>query len=127
VEGGEALAYFAGGYYDGACALTVKRYAGGGAAYYFGGGFAEDTAALFLRKLGFAEPYADVLELPVDVELAVREKAGMRYYFLLNYGGEEAAYHVKHTLVDAVSGDKVEGEQVLGGYDVRVLRTEETA
>ncbi|MCL2812433.1 MAG: beta-galactosidase [Clostridia bacterium] len=122
VEGGEALACFTGGYYDGACALAVKRYPGGGAAYYWGGGFGEDTGLLFLRKLGFAQPYADVLDVPKSVELSVREKAGVRYYFLLNYGMEEAAFTLRQELTDGVSGQAVKGKQALEPYGVRVLK-----
>lgn len=85
----EALATYADSYYAGTPALIRNR-VGKGEAYYFGGAFALDTAELFVQKLGIGEPYAEVMEIPAGCELAVREKKGTKYLFVLNYGKDPA-------------------------------------
>lgn len=104
----EVLAVYDGSYYQGTPALICNSF-GKGKAYYFGGAFGLDTALLFLKKLGLAEPYGELLELPEGVELAVREKDGREYLFVLNYQREAVAITLKKPLRELL-GETVNAE-----------------
>jgi beta-galactosidase len=93
-QNAEVRAVFKGNYYDGAPALTACR-SGKGTAYYYGAGFSAKTAEVFLRKLGFISPYEQWMELPAEVELAVRSKNGKDYFFILNYMPYEVEINLK--------------------------------
>ena len=120
----EVLARYANGVYEGEPALIRNR-CGAGEAYYFGSTFTEETAAVFLKKLGIAEPFGDLLELPAGVELAVRAgEDGRKYLFLLNYDKASARITVKKAMKN-LFGDEPQvwqGEQELPGYGVAVLK-----
>ncbi len=120
-EGAEVLARFKGSYYDGAPALVRKR-RGSGAAYYYGAGFSAPVAATFLRKLGFAEPHRDIIDLPEEAELAIRSKDGTDYMFVLNYQPKTIKMTVKVPAVDLLTGKKLSGAAELGGYGVAILK-----
>jgi beta-galactosidase len=122
VEGGEALARFTGGYFDGEPALIRKTYPGGGAAYYLGSGFSEDGAKLILKTLGFAEPHADLVACPEEVELSVREKGGARWIFLLNYTASPQEVALKRPLACATTGETLSSLVTLPAYSTLVLR-----
>ncbi len=118
--GAEVLATFKGNYYDGAPALVRNRL-GLGTAYYFGAGFSAETAAAFLKKLGFAQPYGGLFELPPQVELAIRSHDGKEHIFLLNYMPYEVEINVKKTMTDLLTGNHVQGVHKLEKYGVMVL------
>lgn len=118
-ENAEVLAVYSSGYYAGTPALIRNRF-GRGEAYYFGGAFALDTAKVFLRKLGLAEPFGGVIGLPESCELAVREKAGRRYLFVLNYPAQSVGIVLKKPLRNLLNGSVEEGAQELEAYGVRV-------
>ncbi len=120
-DGGEVLAAYQGGYYDGKPALIKKSYVSGGAAYYVGSGFSQELAELFLEKLGISEPYAGDIDCPRQVELAMRVKGEKRYCFLLNFSGEAQPVQIKGKWVDAVSGNPMTGTHDLAPYGVSVL------
>ena len=115
----EVLAVYTSSYYAGTPALIRNRF-GLGEAYYFGGAFALDTAEVFLKKLGIAEPWGDVLALPAGCELAVREKEGKSYLFVLNYLPEPAEIILKEELV-MLGGGQVSGRMQVDGYGVMIL------
>jgi beta-galactosidase len=117
----QVLAAFKGNYYDGAPAL-VARNIGKGTAYYFGAGFSVNTAEAFLRKLGYASPYSDIMELPKEAELAVRSKDGEDYMFILNYLPSSITIDVKKPVIDLLSGNVISGKIELGKYGVMVLK-----
>ena len=108
-------------YYAGAPGLICNAL-GAGKVYYFGAAFTEETARVFLEKLGAASPYADVLELPWECELAVREKDGRKYYFVLNYKKTPVKIQVKEALVDLYTGETVSGQVELEAFGTRVYR-----
>lgn len=120
-EDARILAVFKGNYYDGQPALVSKA-AGKGTAYYFGAGFSTRTAKVFLQKLGLATPYAAVMELPEEVELAVRAKGEEEYLFLLNYKPYNVQIVIKEPLEDLLTGELVYGKAELNKYGVMVLR-----
>lgn len=116
----EVLAEYAGGYYAGAPAL-VRRRVGDGSVYTYGGVFTAAAAGKLIALLGLASPVAGWLDLPPEVELAIRQGAGGRLVFLLNYSAaaEEVALHSPAT--DAITGAPLAGSLTLPPYDVRVL------
>lgn len=121
VQGGECAAVFQGGYYHGACAMTVKRYASGGAAYYLGSGFSEKMAYALLAETGVATPYRHVMECVPEVELACRAKDGIRYYFVINYTDAQQRIDIKTEMLDAFAGKNALGSVPLAPYDARVF------
>ena len=108
-------------YYAGTPGLICNAL-GAGKVYYFGAAFTEETARVFLEKLGAAFPYADVLELPWECEMAVREKDGRKYYFVLNYKKTPVKIQVKEALVDLYTGETVSGQVELEAFGTKVYR-----
>ncbi len=120
-EDAEVLGIYRSSYYAGTPALIRRRH-GKGEVYYFGGAFAVDTAKVFLQKLSAAEPWRDVFSLPEGCELAVREKDGKQYFFVLNYLAAEAEIEVKAEMQELILGQRASGVQQIEGYGVRVYR-----
>lgn len=121
-EKAEVLAAYSSGYYKGEPALIRNRF-GKGEAYYFGGAFSLDTAKLFIRKLNLEEPYRELLMLPESCELAVREKNGIQYLFVLNYLAQPAKIRLKKPMTDLWSGECESGDVKIEGYGVKVYRS----
>lgn len=119
-EHAEVLATYISGYYAGTPAL-IRNSFGQGEAYYFGGAFAPDTAAVFLEKLGVAEPWSHMLELPTNCELAVRQGEGKTYLFVLNYLPGPTEITLKEELADLLEGNRISGHIRVEGYEVKVL------
>lgn len=121
IDGGKVEAVYEDAYYAGTPALISKEN-GRGKAYYFGGAFDEETAEAFLYGLGVAAPYADIIEIPEDCELAVREKTGIKYIFVLNYKKESVKIKLHKELVNMYSGVLESGEIEVLGYGTRVYK-----
>lgn len=122
VSGGETLAAFDGGYYGGKPALVRKRYPGGGAAYYLGAGFSSAMTEEIFRVHHLASPFSHVLKCSKPVELAVRIKEGISYFFVLNYAGEPQNVNILQPVWDMLSGKTVSGTYVLPPYGAGVFR-----
>ncbi len=120
-ENAEVLARYVSSYYAGTPALIRNRY-GKGEAYYFGGAFAVDTVKAFLDKLGAAEPYSSRVVLPEVCELAVREKDGWQYLFVLNYASQAVKVVVKEEMCELLSGEQMCGEIEMPPYGVRIFK-----
>lgn len=120
---GEVLAAYVTADYAGTPALIRNRY-GKGEAYYFGGAFSPDAAELFLRKLGVAEPFGEILTLPEECELAVREKKGVKYLFVLNYMAEQKEICLKKPMKNLWTGETESGSRKIEKYGARVYRIE---
>lgn len=119
-SGGEVLAVYESEYYAGQPA-ALCRSIGQGEAVYVGSAFSEELAAALLRRAGLGEPYAAELELPPEVELAVRAKGDIVYRFLLNYTAEDSMVTCKKPFVDVLSGLPCSGRVTLPPYGVMVL------
>ena len=72
--------------------------------------------------LGLTEPWADYVEVPEEVELAVRKKNGVTYLFLLNYMFHEEIITLKKECIDLFTGEKKEGNVTLKPFEVLVVR-----
>lgn len=119
-ENAKVLATYDNSYYKGTPALICNQF-GKGKAYYFGGAFAVDTAKLFLDRLNISEIYGDILELPKECELAIREKAEKRFFFVLNYSGEKKKIKLNLGMRDILEDKTITGDIVLEPYEVKVL------
>jgi len=121
VHGGVREAVYTSDYYAGSGALVSKA-VGRGRAYYYGTAFNEASARVFLEKLGAAEPWKHAVELPESCELAVREKDGRAYAFILNYRREPASV-VFHQEAFSLLDDRALGGAVeIPAYGVMVVR-----
>lgn len=122
-ETAEVLAVYSNSYYAGTPALIRNRF-GAGEAYYFGGAFDLDAAQLFLEKLSLTEPYGNILELPQTVELAVREKEGKKYLFVLNYQKEAVNIKLNKKMKELFCGESLQGSLTMQAYEVKVFEWE---
>lgn len=120
-ENAKVVGTYTADYYAGSGALIENQY-GEGTAYYYGSAWNEEAADLFLKKLGVRSPYQDVIELPQTCELAVREKDGVKYLFVLNYMKEAAEIQLLKNAEDLYTGETVQGTITLEPYGTRVLR-----
>lgn len=117
----QVLARFTGNYFAGAPAL-VKSQRGKGEAYYFGGAFSAQTAAVFLEKLGLAEPYRQLVTLPEGCEIALRKKEDQQYLFLLNYQWEDVEIQLHREMENLITGARESGPQRLEKFGTRVYK-----
>lgn len=119
--GTEVLARFQGNYYDSEPALCRKS-VGKGQVYYFGSCFSVDMAKALLMETHQLTPYKELLELPEEVELAVRTDGETDYLFILNY--KNASFNIKthKALPELISGKKHEGVVDIKPYGVKILK-----
>lgn len=119
IGNGKVEARYEGTYYKGVPALISNQY-GKGKAYYFGGAFSDETAKVFIDKLCIGEPYKDVVTLPESCEIAVREKEGKKYIFVLNYSKECVRINLHTAVRNLDTGDEESGMVDLEGYGTKV-------
>ncbi len=120
-EDGEALGrWYTREFYDGQPGVLRKR-TGKGEAIYVGAAFSEEMASALLSYAGLEEPYAQWLDLPQDIELAVRKKGDRAYHILLNYTDAPRPFTCHGPMTDLLTGLPCEGEAELPPYGVMVL------
>ena len=117
----KVLAAYTNNYYAGSPALT-ERAMGAGKVLHFGGTFTRETVTEFLTCTGAKTPWSDVLELPEDCEIAVREKDGTKYVFVLNYAWNERTITLKQPLTDLDTGEAAQGEVGLKAFETKVYQ-----
>ena len=118
-EQAKVLAAYTDSYYAGTPALIQNKF-GEGETYYFGGAFSLEAAKLFVRKLGIGEPWKEYVELPESCELAVREKDGTYYLFVINFLPEETEIVLKRPMTELLTGGEENGTVGLKGYEAKV-------
>ena len=119
-ENTRLLGTFASDYYQDEPAVTENSF-GEGKAVYFGSAFTRESAEALLRLYGLADPCQELLELPACCELAVREKEGKQYYFVLNYDTQKAAIKLHTPMKDLLSEKTLSGDSELEGFGVYIL------
>ena len=107
-------------YYAGSGALVSNTY-GEGKAYYYGSAFNEESAKIFLEKLGVMNPYADLVSVPESCEIAVRAKGDKKYLFVLNYDKNAAEVTFNKEGLDLYTQQAVSGTVKLDGYGTMVV------
>ncbi|GHU15902.1 beta-galactosidase [Spirochaetia bacterium] len=120
VSGGKAIAVYTNNYYAGSAAL-VQKASGKGKACYFGSVFSTEIAALFLEKFGISKPWGHLIEAPEVCEIAVREKDGKNFLFVMNYGKAAVPVKLNKEMTNLFTGQKESGALELGPYETVVL------
>ena len=117
--GAKVLASYSSNYYQGRPAL-IENHTGKGKVLHFGGTFTRENIKDFLAYGGVLSAFKELVELPEMCELCVREKDGKQYIIILNYSPEEQKAVLKVPVTDLDTGDKVQGQAVLKGYETKV-------
>ena len=115
------LATYEDDYYKGYGALSINKI-GKGEVYYYGSAFNEEAVKVFFDKLGVSNPFGKYLDLPKELELAVRENNNGKYAFILNYEKGEKTFRIKEKAFDLISEETISGDITLPGYGAIVLK-----
>jgi len=121
-EGASVVARYGSGLYEGGAAVTWQPVGRGGVLYVgcLGDEVSERLLPALLRRSGVRAPVA--IAAPEQVEVAIREGPAGRAVFLLNHSDAAREAHLQGPGEDALTGERLNGEVVLGPYGVRVLR-----
>ena len=117
----EVIGKYDSNYFKGRPGLTVHKI-GKGKAYYFGAAFNEKSAAVFLKKFGIENPFNIIVDAPEGCELAIREKNGANYLFMLNYLNSKAKVDLKTSVLDLFTGNLVTGQILLNEFETKVFK-----
>lgn len=120
-ENSKVLGRFENNFYKGSVGLIENSY-GKGRAYYFGGAFDKESTLDLLEKFNLSTPYKNILELPKECELAVREKENIQYIFVLNYSAEDKNIILKEKLLNLYNNKEIIGDIVLKAFETIVLK-----
>ncbi len=114
------LATYDNDFYQERAALIENAY-GKGKVLHFGGTFTRENTKAFLEYTGILLPYKEFIELPKDCELAVKEKNGKNYFFVLNFSRETQTVILKKDMIDMDTKDTVSGEILLAPFETKVF------
>lgn len=115
------LAKYSSNYYEGLPALTETA-AGEGKVLHFGGTFTRENVKELLAYTGVLRPFENLVQAPEECEIAVREKEGKQYLFVLNYDREPKELVLRQPMADMDNGEEMQGNIVLKPYETRVYR-----
>ena len=122
-ETAESLATYTNRYYKGQAAIT-KNHFGKGTTYYVG---TKTSSEEFYRRImtsALTDAGIKPAEvLPYGVQVATREKAGHKIYFVLNYEDKTKTVPMGERLVNAFTGQPEPENVEIAPYDVKVLTT----
>ncbi len=117
----QILATYGKGYYQGKAAVTQNRF-GKGSVFYLG---SESLSREFYdRLIAYLAQQSGVQtgpSLPDGVEMAVREKAGKKILFLLNYTEKAQSVTLDQSYKNALSGETEPAAVEIPALDVKVL------
>jgi len=94
---------------------------GKGFAYSYGSGFTEAAAKEWLGELGLLSPLQSRIQAPESCELALREKDGKPFLFVLNYAQSCAALTLWKPMINLLDSHTYVGGVTLEGFGVMVL------
>ena len=117
----EVLAKYTSNYYAGRPAL-IRTNTQQGYTLHFGGTFTRQNVTEFLTYTGVIDPWKELIELPADCEIAVREKNDAKYIFVLNYSSEKQNITLKTRMTDLYTTAESEGEVALEPYETKVYQ-----
>ena len=120
-ENAKVLAAYEKDYYAGSAAL-VENACGKGKILHFGGSFTRENVKAFLEYAGVLAPYADLISLPECCELAVKEKDGQKYLFVLNYSASAQTINLKCKATDMDDSSEACGPVELPKYGTKVYK-----
>ena len=120
----KVVATYGKGYYAGKAAVTENR-VGKGLVYYVG---TESASPFFYDRLIARAAQKNALalntKLPHGVEVAVRQKAGTKILFLLNYTSSPKTVPLDQAYHNALTGKTEPMDVQVLPYDVKVLTTQ---
>ena len=108
-------------YYDGKPALIETR-VGKGRILHFGGVFTRENTRMIMNYAGVLSPYRNIVEAPNTCEIALKEKDGQRWLFVLNFNKRAQGIQLHRCLIDMDTGDAVEGTIQLKPFDTKVYK-----
>ena len=117
----KVLAVYGSNYYEGKAALVENSY-GRGKVLHFGGTFTRQNVKAILAYTGVLNPCKNIIEVPESCEIAMKEKDGKTYLFVLNYSSQEQEISIKKEMFDMDRHERVEGKVVLGKYETKVYK-----
>lgn len=119
LEGAEVLAAYGESYYKGQAALVENRL-GKGRVLHWGSVFTAANAPGLLRAAGVKPLFEGIADAPWPVELALRQKEGRRWLFLLNYlpKAQQVTLHAPARSME--SGEMLAGSVELPPYGTLV-------
>lgn len=120
LPGANVLARYASSYYAGEAAL-VENHVGQGRVLHLGSAFSVENLKLLLCYAGCLSPWEHVAEVPERVELAVREKDGRTFLFLLNYMAQPQQVTLHRPARSLITGDMLEGTITLPKFGFEVI------
>ena len=115
------LAVYEHDFYSGRAAL-IENPVGKGRVLHFGGTFTRENTAAFLKYTGVAEPFADIIRLPEACELAVKEKDGRSWLFVLNFAWTQQEAELKTSVTDLDTKEEITGKILLAPFETKVFR-----
>lgn len=117
----KVLATYENHFYAGEAAL-VETKAGEGTVLHFGGVFSRENMKAFFEYLGIMEPFAQIVKVPGECEIAVRRKDDTDYLFVLNFSDKEQTISLEKAVTDMDTKEVVEGNVVLPAYGTKVYQ-----
>lgn len=100
---------------------VVSRKVGEGTVYYYGSAFNAGSAKVFMEKMGVLSPWKAIISLPECCELAVREKDGRQFAFILNYSGEEVSVRFAEPVRNMLTGEMLSADCTMSGFDTLIV------
>ena len=119
--GAKILAVYEHDFYRGRAALIENSF-GKGRVLHFGGTFTRENTAFFLKYTGVISPCAQIISLPEACELAIKEKDGQTWLFVMNFSRESQEIQLRHKIIDLDTKEEVEGKVLLEPFMTKVYR-----
>lgn len=124
LDGTRVLDTYKTSYYAGEACLTERRL-GKGRVLHLGSAFSRHTVRRLFEETGVIELFAAWVTAPEGVELVMREKAGRRFLFALNFQPREQAIMLKKASTLLYTGERAEGDVILPPFGTAVYEARE--
>lgn len=122
LHGAEVLATYGKDFYQGNACVTKNHY-GRGTAYYLATHPSLEYVATFLQKICQTLKIKPLFETSKNVEVAVREKAGIQLIFVINHTDEKGQVKLNNFVGrDLLENKKVAGDYTLNSREVLILK-----
>ena len=124
LDGTAVLDTYRTSYYAGEACLTEHRF-GQGRVLHLGSAFSRNTVRRLLDMTGVIEPFSAWVTAPKGVELVMREKAGRRFIFALNFQQCEQKITLKKPSALLYTGERAVGDVTLPPFATAVYEVTE--
>ena len=124
LDGTAVLDTYKTSYYAGEPCLTERRF-GQGRVLHLGSAFSRNTVCRLFRETGVIEPFSTWIAAPEGVELVMREKAGRKFVFALNFQPDEQTITLKNPSILLYTGERAEGNVILPPFGTAVYEVKE--